>query len=702
MDSRSGLRLLYQLACVYGVQTAYYDVSHRRRGASVESLLAVLRALGAPVANLQDVPSAWREHQQALWERRLEPVVVAWEGELPWLEVRLPSEFSDAALFGHLRLESGEERDWKWSGADLPLPAPVEIEGKQYLVKRLPLSAKLPLGYHRFTLEVKGKSEETLIISAPSQAYAAPEERMWGVFLPLYALHSRHSWGGGDFSDLLTLAEWIAGMGGQVLGTLPMLASFLGRIFEPSPYLPVSCLFWNEFYLDVARVPELPQCPSAQALLSSASFQEEIAALRSLPLVDYRRQMALKRQVLEELSRCFYSEPSQRLKDLSRFIARNPAVEDYARFRAACEKQGKPWRLWSPPLRDGVLREGDYNEEVRRYFLYAQWLAHQQVQSVSEKAKEKGLRLYLDLPVGVHPDGYDVWRERDAFALGASVGAPPDAVFTRGQNWDFSPLHPRKIREQGYRYIIAYLRHNLKHAGILRIDHVMGLHRLFWIPEGMEGSQGVYVRYPAEELYAILNLESHRYRAIIVGEDLGTVPPEVRRAMGRHGWQRMYVLHYELASNRRKSILHKVPASSVASLNTHDMPPFAAFWRGLDIEERLKLGLLNRTGAQKERRARHAIRKALASFLKERGWHISDERSALKACLSFLSTSRARLVLVNLEDLWRETQPQNIPSTGEEHPNWRRKARLGFEDFCQMPEVRDTLKEINKLRRGET
>jgi 4-alpha-glucanotransferase len=699
MGSPSDSRLLRQLAHLYGVQTVYSDTSHHQRRASVAALLAVLKSLDAPLATLDDVPSAWRERRQELWRRNLEPVTVAWADEAPVIRVRLPAARADAALAGHLTLENGEQRPGEWSGRDLPVVEAEEVEGTQYVAKQLPLPGGLPWGYHRFCLELAGSLRETLIIVAPPKAYLPPGERdhhIWGVFLPLYALQTQRSWGSGDFSALEEMTAWCAQIGGGVVATLPLLPAFLeGEAFEPSPYLPVSQRLWNEFYLDITKIPELSQCPAAQARLGSLPFQGEIDAQRRSALVDYRRSMALKRQILEQLCQCLFSESSDRLKALRQFAAANPLVEEYARFRATGEKLGTAWRSWPQPA-----EEGDYNESDRRYHLYVQWLAQQQFQSLSEAARRQKIRLYLDLPLGVHPDGFDAWRERAVFAGEVSVGAPPDTVFTRGQNWRFPPLHPEKAREHGHSYFIAYIRHHLRHAGILRIDHVMGLHRLFWIPRGLETSRGVYVHYPAEELYAILTLESHRHKTVIVGEDLGTVPPGVRPAMTRHGINGMYVLHYELASNPKKA-LRPPPASSLASLNTHDIPPFAAFWRDLDIKQRLELGLLDGVGAQKEARWRQTARKALLGFLRGKGFEPkeADVYSVLRACLAFLSSSRARVVLVNLEDLWLETNPQNIPGTEDEYPNWRHKARYNFEDFCQMPRVIDTLRIVDHWRK---
>ncbi len=704
MNSSSNVRRLYQLAHNYGVQTAYYDVSHRRQPASRQALVAVLQALGAPVASVQDVASAWRERRQALWRRSLEPVVVAWNGGPLNLKVRLKDEMAEATLGGRLRLENGECQDLELPGANAPVVETAEIDGTRYVVRQFPLPDGLPWGYHRLTLEFPGRSEEALIISAPNQAYAPPlelEVRKWGVFLPLYALHSEQSGGGGNLTDLANLIVWVAGMGGQVVATLPLLATFPDEVLTPSPYLPVSRLMWNEFYLDITKSPDWPDCHKAKAIWASSQSQKEIKALSNLPLVDYRRQMALKRPVLEELVRCCFKDKSKSLEALHHFAEANPMVEDYARFRATVEKRGESWQLWPPPPSDGLLREGDFNEENRRYHLYVQWLAHEQINSISEEARENGVQLYLDLPLGVHPDGYDVWRWRRIFALEATAGAPPDAVFTSGQNWLFPPLHPERVREEGYQYLASCLRHHLRYASILRIDHVMGLHRLFWVPKGFDASHGVYVRYKADELYAILALESHRQRAVVVGEDLGTVSPEVRPTMNRHGLHRMYVVQYELASNRRPT-LPAVPRDSVASLNTHDMFPFAAFWQGQDIEERQQFGLLNRLSAKRERKSRQAVRETLLTFLHKRGWlkwPQVDTGSVLNAGLAFLGASRAQNVLVNLEDLWRETNPQNVPSTRQKYPNWRHKARYRLEEFCQMSSIVDTLKQINRLRK---
>jgi len=524
MNSTHDYISLQKLAHLNGVQTAYYDMSHRRRQASPESLLAMIRALGAPLVNNTDILREWRAQRQAHWRRMTEPIVVAWDSGLPRIKIRCPLHEAETSILCYLILENGEEREW--SLYNLPIITSDDIDGEKYATLQFTLPAPLPWGYHRLIIELKGKRGEAMVISAPRKAYfPLPENRThdWGIFAPLYSVYTNNSWGTGDYSTLEALAEWLSLVGGDVLATLPMLASFHDASSNPSPYLPASRLFWNEFYLDIDRVPGLADCQPAQSLLSSALFRKEIKDFRNLPLVDYQHQMALKRRVLEPLCQNFFTSRSTYFEEFQKYLKENQFLEEYAIFRATLEKQGAHWQSWAETLRGGFLKEGDYNEESRKYHLYVQWLANRQMNSLASKMKNNNIKLYLDLPVGVHPESYDVWREKDSFVTGAVAGAPPDTVFTRGQNWEFPPLHPENIRKHGYSYFINTLRHHLQYADILRIDHVMGLHRIFCIPDGMDAGNGLYLRYHADELYAILALESQRHKSIIVGEDMGIV-----------------------------------------------------------------------------------------------------------------------------------------------------------------------------------
>jgi 4-alpha-glucanotransferase len=700
--TRTELERLARLARLYGIQTSYADLDGRGRGRakSREALVAVLRCLGAPVSSVADCHDALRAARQESWRRGVEPVAVAWEGEEASLEVRLPDPLAGCRVTCHWQLEGGEERSRAYTFGHLPVLKQANVEGVTYVARKLKLPG-LPRGYHRLRLETGAGSFDSTVLSAPRVCYhPRTRQRTWGVFLPLYALHSKDSWGAGDLGDLQELLAWTAKQGGGVVGTLPLLPAFLDRPFEPSPYSPISRLYWNEFYVDVTRVPELKNCREAQKILRSPAFQRKLGAWRSDPMVDYRGQMKWKRKVLEILCRRIFSAGSSRRRALQRFVARHPALEDYARFRATCERKGTPWSQWRDRLRQGDLRAGDYDEKAKQYHVYAQWLAHEQLDHLSARAAKLKARLYLDLPLGVHSAGFDVWRNQDLFALEVSGGAPPDALCARGQDWGFAPLHARRMRQDGHQYFRAILAHHLKHAGFLRIDHVMGLHRLYWIPKGFPADQGVYVQYPAAELYAVLSLESHRHQAVVVGENLGTVPPAVNTAMKRHNVRKMYVVQYGVRRNRRQP-LPPVPVGAVASLNTHDMPPFKAFLDGLDIEDRRGLGLLTRSSAKASVVVRKAVARYLEEFLRRKGLLKSDGAEAaaiLKACVEYLSRSPADLLLLNLEDLWSETSSQNVPSTTTEHANWKRKARFRMEDFKRLPQVLEVLARVAEWR----
>ncbi len=698
-------RQLRLLAKCYGIQTAYRDNDRQYHRATPEALIAILRGLGAPLETLDDTPDALRDYRQGVWQRGIEPVVVAWDGQPTHLDLRLPTAQTSKAVFCRLTLETGQDQCWEQRLCDLPTTYLTCVEGAMYGRKRLSLPQRLPWGYHRLTIKTGHHSFHTLVIVAPPRAYmpkTARTQRDWGIFLPLYALHAERSWGAGDLTDLQTFATWVARCGGGIVGTLPILSSFLDEPFDPSPYAPVSRLLWNEMYIDVERVPGFDISGAFQATAATDALERERQALRETPLVDYRRLTACKRQVLGALSERFFADLSdERNAALQQFLSSSPHVENYARFRAVGERLQTPWPSWPTNLREGYIEAGDYDELSRRYHVFVQWIAHEQLNDLSRHCDAQDIRLYLDLPLGVHPHGYDVWHKPELFVRDAATGAPPDALFSGGQNWGFPPLHPQGIRQQRYRYCIDYLRQQMRHTGMLRLDHVMGLHRLFAIPNGFDGSQGIYLRYAAEELYAILSLESHRHQVTLVGENLGTVPPYVNAAMDRHHLQRMYVMPFETDPKPTKA-LREAPASSVASLNTHDLFPFAAYSQGLDIAFRCTQGLIDADDADQERRERMATIENLRRFFVHKGLlpeYATAPSMLLRACLAFLSISPAQVVLVNLEDLWCETQPQNVPGMPDGFPNWQRKARYPIEELSQRSEICEILHAVNVLRR---
>jgi 4-alpha-glucanotransferase len=686
-------REVRELALLHSIQLAYRGMDGQRARASERALLATLKALGVPVDSREDVPEALRRRRLELCRRVLEPVTTHWNGGPVKLRLTLPADAGAATLSFHLKREDGiEELLTPRSIRDLPS---YRVEGTAYRrrIVELPVG-KLPAGYHELTLSWNGQTHRTLLLAAPEQAWEQAGRRMWGIFAPVYGLRSERDWGAGDLTDLSRLIRNVGDFGGAGIATLPLQAVFLSEPFEPSPYSPVSRLFFNELYLDPERIPELRNCEEARALIDSGAFRKEKAELRETELVDYRRVAALKRRVVELLAEWFFQNASgARKREFEEFLKENPKAEAYARFRAVVEAG-----QWPERPREGILLTlGEKEEPARRYHLYAQWQIQRQLESVAGLARSNGFGLYLDFPLGVHGGGFDAWDERSLFAMDASAGAPPDSLFTGGQDWGFPPLHPERLRETGYRYLIESLRASMRFAGVLRFDHVMALHRLFWIPAGIPATEGVYVRYNIEEHLAILAIESHRFRTTIVGEDLGTVPAIIQHRMKRHGLHRMYVLQYEIWPGNQ---VREAPVGSVASLNTHDMPPFAGYWKGIDLEERHRLGQMPEL--ERERQQRERTREAFTAFVQQRSEQEpaeGDPSAVYSAAMEYLARGPAELVLANAEDLWLEVDAQNLPGTHREHPNWRRKLARRVDELTGDPELAARLRQLEIWRR---
>ena len=711
----SHLENLRELARSCGIQVEYVDTSGVVQTASEESLHAVLRALGITLTGPEDAARALLDRQARTWRRLVEPVLIAWEGGPTLAELRLPADRSAGEVSCRLVMdETGATREWTVAVDSLALVGSADCAGERFVARHLPLPLELATGYHRLTVTIDGAaSAEAMVIAAPTRAYAGSQahgtanahaERLWGLFCPLHALHSGSSWGAGDHSDLEALMDFTAKLGGNLVATLPMLATaFDGPNPHISPYSPTSRLFWNEFYLDLHRIADLQRSNAARGLLLADDTLGAVAGLRSRDLVHYGQQMRLKRRVLEYLAEAFFSAEPTGTDDYRRYLRDHPDAESYAHFQAMGERFGRDWRRW-PVAADAAENPSRVDQRAVQYHLYAQWQTDLQLSALAEKARRAGLTWYLDFPIGVDFNSFDVWREQTAFATGASVGCPPDLVFTKGQNWGFPPLHPDRQRESGYRYLIACFRNQLRYANALRIDHVMGLHRLFWIPDGAEAKHGAFVSTPSAEIYAILSVESHRRQAWLVGEDLGTVPPEVESALHRHAVAGMYVIQYELRPDPVLPV-RPVPPTTVASVNTHDMPPFASFWSGLDLDDRHALGLLDEAGLATERQARADQKAALVTFLVREqkvpeGTTVADTEAVLAGIWGWLATSPSRVLLLNIEDLWLETEAQNTPNTSTERPNWQRKLRHPLEAIRANSGFRALLADIDRLRRA--
>lgn len=687
LPTRAPRTPLVELAELAGVQSTYVGADRRRRRVTDDVVLAVLRAMGLEVERASDVAGVLAHERVVRSKRVVEPVLVHRTWRASSVELQLPRAIGTGWWVG-LELEDGSVHRARL--ADLPSSSvdPVALCG-----------GSVPPGYHRFVVEGPGLRTAALLIAAPRCPSPA---RGWGAFLPLHALRTEDDRGVGSFSDLAALGAWIGTAGGSMVGTLPLFPMFLEPPIDPSPYLPVTRFGVNELYVDPTTLPELAASPEALRLLDGELRSRAGGAHRSR-MVDYESASSRQRQILDAMAATLFASPSPRRRSLEAFTAARPDVVAYARFRAAGEMLGRDWHAW-PDAGPGRVPDLPGSERAFRYHLYAQWAAEEQLARVAASTP-----LYADLPVGVHPLGADTFFDAEAFTPGVHGGAPPDPFFEGGQDWAFPPLHPERIRDQEYDYVVRSLRHSFSHASYLRIDHVMGLERLYWIPEGSDARHGVYVSYRAEELHAIVALEAHRAGAVVVGEDLGTVPPTVRRRMADDGMLRSWVLEFQTSPD---DPLPPAPADCLASWATHDLPRFRAYWSGEDLdtqegEGRLGAGDGARARSERERWRRSvlAATDGVATLGAGDGAATLDTgdgvaaTAAYRNCLGHLAGSDAALVLVELEDLWGERVPQNEPGTGTERPNWRLRAARTLTEMRTDPEIAQALAELDLVRR---
>ncbi len=552
----------------------------------------------------------------------------------------------------------------------------------------------LPLGYHRLTAGRGRAAQSCVLIVAPPRCYLSPamrNRRSWALATQLYALRSRRNWGIGDFTDLSAFARQAAVAGADAVALNPLHALHLDNPDSPSPYSPSSRLFLNALYIDVEGIDEFARSRELQAEVAGAGFQERLAALRRCELVDYAGVARLKLEMLARLHRIFRANRGDRRDHAFRRFVRagGSALQRWAAYEALSEffrardSRCYGWRQWPHEYRSPespqVARFVDERGERVEFYLFLQWLAHGQLAT----AARAGAKLYCDLAVGVDVNGADAWADQHAIVAEASLGAPGDPLNARGQNWGLAPFSPRALRERAYAPFVALLRAGMRRAGILRIDHVMALRRAFWIPRGAPASEGAYVRYPFDEMLAVLALESVRNRCTVVGEDLGTVPEGFRERMQAEAALSSRVFYFERDWNDGSFLApQRYPGFAAASVGTHDLPTLAGWWTGdrSANEDRFRdrflvVDALERAGA---------IDPQVAARLRDdagAGGSLRVVPELVDAVHRFLAKTPSALKVVAIEDVLYETGAINVPGTFDEHPNWRRKRSISLERF---------------------
>ncbi|HEX6102017.1 MAG TPA: 4-alpha-glucanotransferase, partial [Alphaproteobacteria bacterium] len=732
MDDRGPVPLsespLHRLAAQAGLERSYVDALGTRREVSDDRLRTLLAALGFPAGSDAELQASLTRCEEARWRRPLEPVQVVLRTALP---ARVPVTLPEGTerLRWRLEEESGAahsgEADWR----SLPLLDQRAVDDRPLERRRLDLELDLPEGYHRLVLG--GTEAELRLVVAPPRCHlpSALDEagEAWGLAVQLYSLRGRNDWGMGDFGTLAEFAETAAGLGAHLIGLNPLHALFPSDPVKFSPYSPSSRRRLNVLYIDVTAVPELEESPDAERRLADPAFRARLDELRSADLVDYPGVARAKREVLELVWQSFVerhldrpdSGPGRAFAD---FLEREgQSLEEFALFEALAEHfaetgVGAYWGHWPEPYRDPKSEEVACFAEERRgrvlFYAWLQWQADRQLGAAAAACRRAGMPigLYADLAVGVDAGGAEAWGDPELLVREAHAGAPPDLWNMLGQDWGLPPWNPMALRARAYQPFIDLLRANMRHASALRLDHIMALMRLYWVPAGERADAGGYVAYPLDDLLAILALESRRNRCMVVGEALGTVPPGFAGRLEDMGVLSYRLLYFERGEEGAFLPPSAYPRASMVAVTTHDLATLSGFWRGRDLDIKSELNLFpdeEKRNQAYEERARD--RRLLVEALEREGvlGPAAASRAAagreatpelIEAAYRFLGRSRARLLAVQIEDALGLIEQANLPGTITEHPNWRRRLPVTVDELDQQPLLGRIAGRLRRLR----
>jgi 4-alpha-glucanotransferase len=702
---------LRALADRLGIQSSYVDqTGESLRLTSDATREKLLAAMGYDASTEAAARKVLRTLRRADRRRLLEPVRVVRQVSrtLSNVRVRVPRIEAEAIQWT-LTLRTEEGTTYSWVGT---------TDGGRARRMQLTLPIRPPLGYHDLTVVFEGagvrESATQRLIVVPAQC-TPPETRMrghrgFGITTNLYTVRSAGNWGAGDFGDLGTIAEWVAHQGGAFVGMNPLHA-LRNEGYDVSPYSPITRLFRNSIYLRADHIPEFAHDAWARAHVASPGFQESVGELREARMLDYGRIMALRAPVLESLHRTFMARESDGRSHRARAYAmyrerEDPQLTQYATFMAIAEREGPDARLWPEELRaarsDAVARLREQLADRVDYHRWLQFEIDRQLGHAALDASRSGLTLglYQDLAVGSSASGSDVWANPELFRQGATVGAPPDMYSDEGQNWGLPAIDPHVLRETGYDYWVRLLRAGFRHTGALRIDHALGLFRMFWVPLGHSARDGAYVTSYVDELFGILALESVRHNAVVVGEDLGTVPPEVPKVLDRWGvlGSKVQVFERDFHTGRfRRAAEYRRMA--LATVNTHDLPPLIGWMEGRDIMLRSELGDLSDPVQQNSMREMRWIeRVALVESLIDEGILPESAREnvtsddLIAGVHTFIRRTPSALVGLSLDDLAHETTPVNIPGVWQDrYASWSRRMRETLEELLENPRTEAAL-----------
>ena len=713
MLSDSFEQLLDRAASWFGIDSGFWDIFGHYHTTSVAAKQAILRALGVTADSAADLEQALVALARLEWERLLPPAVVAVEAAPLELPLRVAAERLGARAHFAVRREDGENSEFEVNLWELPQVASVEMDGRTWVRVQVTVPIQLPLGYHDVTVSVGGSRASTRCIVTPERAYMDPHlgrgGRAAGIAVSLYGVRSLRNWGCGDFHDLRSVIEWVAEeLGASFVALNPLHAIHNRRPFNTSPYLPNSIFYQNFLYLDVEGMEDYQQCKRAQTLRATAEVEREIEELRATPYVEYERVSALKLRFLKLGFAQFLRQRntgSARVRAFAAFREREgDLLETFATYCALDEEMHQRnadvwvWTDWPAAYQDpNSAQTQDFRRKRWRrvmFYQYLQWQIDLQLAGAQQWARDRHLSigLYHDMALATDRFGSDVWGHRPFYVAGCRVGSPPDDFSPKGQDWAFPPPYSARHREDGYRLFAESIRKNCRHGGALRIDHVMRLFRLFWIPDGMEATEGSYVSEPNEDFVRILALESVRNRVVVVGEDLGTVEPSIRETLARFGVLSYRLFYFEKNERGEFRRADEYPRQSLVSSTTHDLPTLAGFWVGADIAARRAAGIIDDEVERSQLAQRRTEKQKMLDILFQLELvskdlpHQADAYAELtgelhNAIIGFLAMTPSQLLAINQEDLTKEMHQQNLPGSTWQYPNWGRKMRFTIEQL---------------------
>ncbi|MEW5962561.1 MAG: glycogen debranching protein GlgX [Pseudomonadota bacterium] len=694
---------LARLSAAAGIEASYWSLAGREELASRETRLALLAAMGLDVTSERHACESAETLELARWRTMLPPACVLRIGRpapAPGIEMTIPARDLGRPLAWRIALEDGGSVGGEVIAGTLAAVASRHVDGRHMMRLVLPLPADLPLGYHRLEMALAGAVSHGTLIVAPAHAYLpqwlSGGRRQWGLAAQIYSLRRLSpgaiDWGIGDLGMLGEIAPLVGREGGALIGINPLHALFRSEPRRASPYSPSSRLFLDALTIDIGAVPELAECAAARELIAANAA---LAPGAPCDLVDHPAVSRSKLVALDALHRCFESRhppgsPSSRRRAFDAFRAeRGEALARFALFEALEERLGPPhtWpAAYANPAAPEVQAFARDSADRCAFFAYLQFEADRQLAAVAATCRGSGVAggLYGDLAVGAAPDGAEIWADPGTFARTARFGAPPDPFSETGQDWGMPPVSPHALSADAYRPLAALLRANMRHAAALRLDHVMWLERMFWIPSGGTARDGTYVRFPRDDLMGVLALESHRNRCLVVGEDLGTVPDGFRDRMREEA-----ILSYRFMRFERHpdGLFHRpqsYPALALATPASHDLATIRGFWLGRDIEAKRAAGLVTDAAATAATATRAIERAQLIAALADQHLlppdfpvHLAIGDDAMAALVEavhrFLARTPSALAMLNLEDLAGVVDQTNLPGTIDSYPNWRRR-----------------------------